>query len=139
MVRDDGGELVREVGRVAARFATWRRTRVSRRERIPPELWQAAVEASARTGIRRTARILRLNEQELRRRARDGEAEAAVLGVTQGAAGFVELRPAAAPPAARSWVVELESAAGARLRIEGRGAGEIDVASLAAALLRASS
>ena len=35
--------------------------------------------------------------------------------------------------------MELETAAGARIRIEGRGAGELDVASLAVALLRVSS
>jgi hypothetical protein len=81
--------------------------------------------------------VLRLNEQELRRRARAGEVEAAMPSVGQRTAAFVELRPAAAT--VPSWVVELETAAGARLRIEGRGAGELDLASLTAALLRVAS
>lgn len=137
MVHDDGREQGRELRRVAARFERWRRERASRRERIPQELWQVAVEASSRTGISRTARVLRLNEQELRRRARDGEVESAVPSVRQRTAAFVELRPAAG--SAPSWVMELETVAGARLRIEGRGAGEVDLASLAAALLCVSS
>jgi hypothetical protein len=137
MVQARGGsEQDRELSRTAARFETWRRGRASRRERIPPELWRAAVEASARAGISRTARVLRLNEQELRRRAVAG---AAVPSVAQRVAGFVELRPAATLPPSPSWVVELETVVGARLRIEGRCASEIDVASLAATLLRASS
>jgi hypothetical protein len=56
----------------------------------------------------------------------------------QRAAGFVELRPATLP-SAPSWVLELETVVGARLRIEGRGASQFDVASLATALLRVSS
>jgi len=131
-----GGEQDREMSRTAARFETWRRGRASRRERIPPELWQAAVDASARTGISRTARILRLNEQELRRRAVAG---AAVPSVAERIAGFVELRPSSVLPSSPSWVLELQTVVGARIRIEGHGASEIDVASLAATLLRASS
>lgn len=140
MVRDRGGrEQARELTRAVARFETWRRSRASRRERIPPELWQAAVDAAMRAGLSRTARVLRLNEQELRRRAHDGEFGAAAPSVSQRTTGFVELRPTAMLAPSPSWIMELETAVGARLRIEGRGASELDVAALASALLRASS
>ena len=135
-------ELPRELSRVLARFETWRRKRPSRRTRIPQSLWDAAVEVSARSGISQTARVLRLNEQELRRRSAGAGIGQVTSGVRDGSrrsVGFIELVPAAAPPSALSWVVELESPVGARLRIEGRGEGELDVASLAAAFLRVSS
>jgi hypothetical protein len=63
----------------------------------------------------------------------------AVTSVAQRAAGFVELRATSLLPSSPRWVVELETVVGARLRIEGHGANEIDVASLAATLLRAAS
>jgi hypothetical protein len=132
------GEGARDLSGLVARFEAWRRTRTSRRTRIPEDLWTAAVAASSRSGISRTARVLRLNEQELRRRCGELDRISRTAVPRGPAAGFVELRPAAAVSSTPHWVVELESAVG-RLRIEGGGASALDVAALAAAFLRVSS
>lgn len=139
--RNGSSEQIRELSRTAARFETWRRRRASRRERIPAELWQAAVDSATRAGLSRTARVLRLNEQELRRRAEAGGVVAGAAGprVPRLTGGFMELRPAATLSPSPNWVVEVETVGGARLRIEGRGASEVDVTSLAAALLHSAS
>jgi transposase-like protein len=123
--------LSREVERGVEEFEAWRRTRPSRRARIPDALWARAVQLVARNGISRTARTLRLNEQELRRRAA-GSGRAAV----EPASGpsFVEL-PMALGTSAR-YVVEVAKVGGARLRIEVHGEGRLDVESLARCFLQ---
>jgi hypothetical protein len=106
-------------------FEAWRRTRPSRRTPIPESLWAEAVRLARRNGLGRTARTLRLNEQQLRRRS----GRATTRGAGEGAR-FVEVPPLAVPAAA-AYVVELELSAGARLRIEVHGEGRVDVESLA--------
>jgi hypothetical protein len=124
-------ESARELARGLERFEEWRRTRPSRRTRIPDPLWAEAVRLAAGNGVSRTARTLRLNEQELRRRA--AKAGRATLGLSAGNA-FVELPIALGAPA--RYVVEMEGAGGARLRIEVHGEGRLDVESLARSFLR---
>jgi hypothetical protein len=122
-------EESRELAVGRDRFEAWRRTRPSRRTRIPEALWAEAVRLAGRNGLSRTARTLRLNEQELRRRSAKG----ATPRPASEAARFVDLAPLALPAVAApaAYVVELEVSGGARLRIEVHGEGRLDVESLA--------
>jgi hypothetical protein len=124
-------ERSKELSAGLERFEAWRRTRPSRRTPIPESLWAEAVRLASRNGLGRTARTLRLNEQQLRRRLGKG---ATTRGAGE-AVRFVEVPPLAVPAAA-AYVVELELSAGARLRIEVHGEGQLDVEALARSFVR---
>ena len=49
-------------------FEHWRRSRRTRRDRIPERLWRMAVEAAVTGGVGATARQLRLNPRKLKER-----------------------------------------------------------------------
>ena len=101
------------------RFASWRSGR-KLGDRIPPELWAAAVEMVAVHGAYRVARALTLDYDMLKRRVALGRGKATSAEL---APRFVELFAAAAPMPASSaslpaCVVELANAGGARMRGE---------------------
>src|SRR5260370_31923760 len=52
---------------VRTRFENWRQNRRSK-QRIPEELWSAAIEAARRDGVNRTAAALHLDGGKLKRR-----------------------------------------------------------------------
>ncbi len=107
------------------RFAEWRSTRARQTARTPPALWKAAARCAARFGIYRTARALGIDYVCLKRRV----APAAKPPQTAPST-FVELLPSvrSLPP---ECVVELESRAGTKLRIELRGSAIPDLVELA--------
>jgi len=128
MSTEDGqAALPRALARASAEFEGWRESREQRR--IPDWLWSQAVRVAAAHGVSRTARALRLNAQALRERM-EGAASAPGTAAPVARTGFVELRM---PPmaGASGYVLELESARGARLRLEVRGGGSLDVVALA--------
>jgi len=110
--------------RAARRFDTWRRNRTARR--IPDELWSLAAELGARHGVSRTARALRVQYYDLKKRV--GAAAAEQEGV-EAPPAFVEIltAPSWAPSGC---VVEFESPSGAKMRIEVKGEGAPDLAEL---------
>jgi hypothetical protein len=114
--------------RAERRFEHWRRTR-HRRSPIPDALWAVAVTAAKAHGLHRTARALRVNYTALKRR----------LGAANGApaqATFVELLPA--PPAGGpACTLELETARGAKLRIQLHGIAPPDLTALSRTLWHA--
>lgn len=122
--------LPRGLARGRDQFEAWRGRRTSRR--IPDRLWAEAVQLAHTHGLSRTAHALRLNAQTLRLRMR-----AAAAGGTDAAAPsrFVELPPVQLGGSAE-YVVELEAASGARMRIEVRGGADLDVESLAGSFLQ---
>ena len=121
------------------RLEGWRGThRV--RSRIPEGLWAAAVKAAARYGLHRTARALRLEYYSLKKRV-EQHASIAVdpprkavarrrrnLGVTaRPEPTFLELAPVADRC---ECTLELEDAAGAKMRVSLKGAAMPDLVAL---------
>jgi hypothetical protein len=107
------------------RFFVWRSKRGDKIERIPPALWAAAVGCAEQYGVNRTARSLGLDYACLKRRMHAGSP----VGTTASSSAFVEfIAPGASAP---ECVLEVESRAGAKLRIELRGSAVPDVVDLA--------
>lgn len=94
---------------LARRFMTWRATR-PRGQRIPKELWQAAIALARIHGINPTVAALKLNYYDLQRRLHSGQA---CRRGRPPAAVFVEV-PLSSGGGERG-LVELVHAGGARL------------------------
>ena len=106
-----------EIEEVGERFKRWRRGR-ARGERIPEDLWAAAVGVARGHGVNPAARALRLNYYDLKRRL---EGAARGGGTEQAGPRFVEwLAPAAM--GSGECRIELENRRGRKMRIELRGA-----------------
>ena len=123
------GDLARKLpARVEAtreRFEKWRSDRPSRACPIPTDLWAAAARCAHEFGYHRTAQVLGLDSGKLKRKA-----EALGKRPRKSVPGFVEL-VAPGRGALAECTVELENRAGAKLRIELRGAAVPDLIDLA--------
>jgi hypothetical protein len=108
------------------RFATWRGTRKPG-VRIPERLWASAVKLAATHGLNQTASALRLDYYSLKKRL---ERAASSGRPTKSGPSFVEL---SAPGASglREWSIDFEHPAGARMRVQVKGADALDVLALA--------
>jgi hypothetical protein len=112
---------------VRSRFANWRQNRRGK-QRIPDELWSAAIELARQNGVNPTAAALHLDGGKLKRRM-------VAAGSVSGKAmppTFVELM------APRTFdqpecTIELEGRKG-KLRVHWKGATAADVAALSRAL-----
>jgi len=114
--------------RVRWRFDHWRQTR-HRRSPIPEALWTVALAAARTHGVYHTARTLRLNYTDLKRR----------LGAADGApapAPFVELLSVPSP-GSPACTLELATARGTKLRIELQGITPPDLTTLSRTLWHA--
>jgi hypothetical protein len=96
-----------EVDGIREQLQEWRGKR-RHGQRIPEELWAAAVAAARRHGLNRVSQTLKLDYYQLKRRCGQ-KGEAASEGV------FVELEAAKAEGA--RCLVELEKGNGAKLRV----------------------
>jgi hypothetical protein len=96
------------------------------RARIPEVLWRAAVELARQHGLHAVARPLRLDYMGLKRRL--GEVTEIAEKKETASPGFVEL--IAPHPAAAECVIEFASRRGGKLRIQWKGSGAPDWASL---------
>mgnify|MGYP001040318418 CR=1 FL=1 len=128
--------------KVQQRFARWRHTRAAG-TRIPEVLWAAAVKVANRHGIHRVARMLRLDYYSLRDRVEPSNAARSTRRRSPGPRGgprcpvrstptlpaFLELPP---PPVVGpgECVLELEDAAGAKMRVHLKGLTTPDLVSL---------
>src|SRR5271157_2656307 len=111
---------------VRTRFENWRQNRCGK-QRIPDELWSAAIEVARRDGVNPTAAALHLDGGKLKRRMMAAD-------VVPGKAmppTFVELMVPAVDQ--RECMIELECRKG-KLRIHWKGATAADVATLSRAL-----
>src|SRR5260370_2972965 len=101
------------------------RSTQQRRTRLPESLWQAAVELARQYGVYSVAHPLRLDYMGLKKRL-DG-----VPGSQKEAAkpAFVEL-VAAHPASMADCVIEFESSAGSKMRIQWKNSSAPDWASL---------
>jgi len=124
----ENSELPGGLEKTRQRFERWRQKRPMGR-RIPDSLWAAAVEAAESCGIGRTAKVLRLDYNSLKRRLEENLTARVRGSEGEPKAAFVELAvPAAA--ASRECTVELEDGAGAKMRIHLRGVETSDLAAL---------
>ena len=119
---------------LGVRFEEFRSSHRSR-ERLPEELWAAAAEIAMRRGLNITARALRLDSNNLKKRM--GQ-QAGLPKVKRGrrkktmpvaSAAFLELLAPVAG-AATSCIVEVDSVQGGKLRMELKGLGTGDIAQL---------
>jgi hypothetical protein len=111
---------------VRTRFENWRQNRQGK-QRIPDELWSAAIEVARRDGINPTAAALHLDGGKLKRRMMAADS---VPGKAMPPA-FVELLAPAID--LRDCTIEMEGRKG-KLRIHWKGATAADVATLSRAL-----
>lgn len=97
------------------------------RARLPEALWQAAVELARQHGLQAVAHPLRLDYMGLKRRlAGSAEIRKKKKSVSPG---FVELI-ATHPATVAECVIEFESRSGGKMRIQWKGSGASDWASL---------
>ena len=115
-------DILPELQAAHRQFEQWRRVRHPG-DRIPDRLWRLAVAAARRLGVSRTARMLHLESQKLKRLV------AAASPASRAAPAFVELL---APPAGSGGdcTIEIEGRHGGRLRVQLRGAPVPDLVAL---------
>jgi hypothetical protein len=119
-----GGELAEG----ARQFAKWRALR-RRGARIPERLWALAVQLAGSFGLHATAAALRLDYYALKKRAAEAPAARITAASPAVMPTFVELTPSL-PARPCECVIEIENAAGSKMRIHMTGAEAIDVAAL---------
>ncbi len=113
-----------EAGR--RRFERWRKTRKGH-SRIPEPLWTSAVKLAGAYGLCRTARMLGLDYNALKKRINSADPQDS--SGQEPTTAFVELVPpqrACLPEC----IVELEDPRGAKMRIHLKGAEAPDLAAL---------
>ena len=126
--------------RLRRRFERWRETHAAH-SRIPDGLWASAVKMAGTMGLHQTAKVLRLNYYALKKRIE--RQSSAVDPPEKTVATFLELPlPAdqgqlmpcaddrAVPAQACDCTIELENAAGAKMRVHLKAAEPPDMAAL---------
>jgi len=110
---------------VRTRFENWRQNRCGK-QRIPEELWSAAIELARRNGLNPTATALHLDGGKLKRRMVADSVSGKAMPPT-----FVELITPTVNQ--HECTIELEGRKG-KLRIHWKGATSTEVAALSRAL-----
>ena len=125
MAKKEIKELAAEVERVRGELEEWRGQR-RRGQRIPEELWSAAVQAARGHGLNHVSRALGLDYYQLKRRSELGEEKAQTVRGNEQT--FVELVDTGVElaEAKASCVIELEKGNGVRMRICVRDAATVD-------------
>jgi len=117
------GESLEQLG---LRLKCWREARV-RGQRIPAQMWTAAVQMARQLGVHRVAKVLHLDYERLKKRVQGagGVAHAGKIGTRKVDTGFVEMlvSPPTAAPGRCECALELENAQGAKMRMELSGNG----------------
>ena len=109
----------REIDLLRKRLEAWRKSHRPR-ARIPDRLWNSAVRVAGHCGLNRTAKALRLDYYDLKKRL-----DAASLN--QGKIpSFVELSPIVSRQAPEC-IIECENRSGAKMRIHLKGMGSPDL------------
>ena len=127
----DAGEtrsLPAQLDRVRRMFEHWRAIRKGRL-RIPDALWASAARVAAKWGISRTAGVLRVNSNRLKKHLRTRATAAPDRAEAEDKAGFVELTPIALNGSCEC-LLELEDGDGAKMRVRLRGPGMPDLAAI---------
>ena len=120
------GELPARLEGLRRRFERWRAARTGR-SRIPEALWASAALAANTYGTSRTAQVLRVNPSRLKRHL--DRRTAASVPESEGEPHFVELTPFM-PNGSSECVLELEDGSGAKMRVQLKGIGTPDLATI---------
>ena len=128
MAGKQNSEIPPRLARAASRFAAWRRMHEPR-TRIPKSLWTAAARLAAQFGISYTATRLRLNYNDLKKHVETAAPPSRIPSAAKQFPSFVEL-PACSFPASGECVIELENAAGSKMRIHLKGPHGPDLVAL---------
>jgi hypothetical protein len=123
-------EVAGQLSALRERVEQWRQHRGRRGERIPEELWNAAVEAARVEGVHATCRALRFNAYSLQARMPPEPSEGQSEKTENGA--FIELAMGQLGCGGKT-VVELEGPRGGRMRIDVTGTSRVDIVGLAQA------
>ena len=123
--RSTGGQTGFEP--VLRSLAAWRKKRESG-ARIPERVWKKAVELAEVHGVAKTAKTLRLDFYDLRRRV---EERGAGRPGEESEGGFVEVLPGGLL-AGPECLIEIEDPRGRRLRVSLSGRGTVEAASVVA-------
>ena len=129
------GQVPPQLMRAAARFANWRRNRAIG-ARIPKALWASAVRLAGQFGISRTATCLKLDYYELKRHLESVTPPAIQTSLAKQTPAFVEW-PASSLPTPAECVIELENAAGSKMRVQLKGSHTPDFVALSDAFWNA--
>ncbi len=127
------GELPGELKKVRGELEEWRGQK-SKGQRIPEDLWGAAVRAAGRHGLNRVSRALGLDYYQLKKRSGMGNVKREAR--RDSGPVFVELEPARVETSA-ACVVELEKGNDVRMRICVRDAATVDWSRMKEAFLGA--
>lgn len=125
---ENGSVLPGRLEQVRRRFELWRRSR-QRGTRIPESLWASAVNLAGTYGIHRTAKALRVDYYGLKKRVEQKGAFSRRLPEDGSVPTFVELALPAETGSGQC-ILELEDAAGSKMRVELRGFEAPDLAAL---------
>jgi hypothetical protein len=101
------------------RFKVWRETHEIR-SRIPDSLWNLAVRMARTYGIHRTSKALQVNYYTLKQRLEEPSEVSPAVPAGGAGANFLELVPSASAGSGEC-TLELENAAGAKMRISLKG------------------
>jgi hypothetical protein len=113
---------------VRRRFERWRQAHRTR-SRIPDSLWAAAARVAGQYGIQRTSRALRLDYYSLKERVEQQSTAVPDPAERAVAATFLQLPPPASVGPCEC-TLELEDAAGAKMRVHLKNIATPDLAAL---------
>lgn len=116
------------LSRARRQFEQWR-NRQHGRKRLPPELWAKAVTLAQAYGLNRTARILGLKHDSLKKHHETVATDASDPG--KAPSEFLELLPRPMSPSSIECIIEWEEAGGVKTRMQIKGVGLPDLVSLA--------
>jgi hypothetical protein len=128
MPRSVSSQEIQQLEQLRKRFIKWRRTRKAKTP-IPGRLWNSAVKMAMHYGLSRTAKALRLNYYDLKKKI-----ESRAIAPSSAPA-FIELSPVAIGSTPEC-IIECENKNGATMRIHCKGANAPDLNALAAAFWR---
>ena len=128
MSSENGNVFPGALEQVRRRFERWRRSR-RRGTRIPESLWASAVNLAGTCGIHRTAKALRVDYYGLKKRVEQKGPFSRRLPEDGSVPTFVELALPAETGSGQC-ILELEDAAGSKMRVELRGFEAPDLAAL---------
>jgi hypothetical protein len=118
----------RQIEQLQKRLEAWRKSHKSR-SRLPVRLWNAAARIAGQCGLNKTAKALRLDYYDLKKRLE-------VTAVNhRRAASFIELSPATASLVPEC-LIELEARNGTKMRIHLKGMAVPDLNSLSSTFWR---
>jgi hypothetical protein len=117
---------------VRDQFRDWRRTRKNRRESIPPQLWKTAVKLANSYSINSISKALRLNYSDLKDHVHGQFAAEKVKALP--AAKFIDLSCNRAFSGSEC-IVELQDAAGLKMKMSVRGKVDFNLLQVAKAFL----